>query len=1188
MHPLTRKIASLQRRLLWRRRAAAACAIVAAAIAAALVLGTADFVLRLADPGLRIMMTLVFAGAIACAAYRWWYVPSRTSLASLAVARRVERRFPQLRDSLASAVEFLAQPEDDQTSGSAQLRRLVVNEAQNAVEGLPVEDVIDDRPLRRAVWCLAGALLVLAMFAAWDANSVATAFVRLVAPIGSAEWPRKHYLAFRDVPTRLAAGQTFEVELVDKAGPLPDDVRIEYRTADSSGTETTSEPLIRAGDMMIARRENVRQPFAFRAVGGDDRAMRWNQVEVVQPPRLETLSIVVHPPEYTGLPPAKDERHLDVLAGSAIEVRGEAGQPLSAARVVLENGERITADIDLAKNRQRPGFFHVRPGQWTATESGSYSIELAGEDSLAAVVSTGTLRVRPDAPPSIAWQRPTSDLYITATAVVPIELLCKDDLGIQRIKLVYERSDPSKAADASNAVKPGIELFRGPDKPVVDVGNIEGGEGETRTANYAWDISPLQLPVGASVIVHAEASDYRPGLGRTAVPRRLMVISADELEARLADHQAQIVKQLERALLLQQSTREDIRRLEIQINEATLLENGDRNTLQAAELNQRRINQSLVDPSESAAALARSLIEQIEINRLTGTDLRESMARLLRELERLSDGPLSIAERDLLAAHKSAEAIKPHSASQAFVQLLSSAGRAQEDVATTLERLIGELSSQNDYRELARDLAELRKDQLAHAETARAEIDTEMLPLQLSELTSSQRANLSKAAAEQNAIARRYEKIERTMDLLASELSESDAEATAVADAVELARQLAIGADMQESARELGENRVGRALAREAQIADELRQVIEALRSRGDAGPERLAENLREAEQRLGALRQQAATLRKQISEAEEPIQAASASQLDELVKEQTSLQRDIEQLAPQLDQLQAPDAAQSTRSAASRLDQRAPSANQSSLQRPRPATSANVRAAEQDLQRAAEQLANRRQQAEDDLALEFIRRFQAELADMVKRQQQVIDRTVEIDRQRRINEPVADIAKQDIAKLAGQERELAGMAREHSELLFGLAAVRISLQDVERRLAVAAELLEANDTGTRAQQAERHALARLEAMFETFAQAASEAAPNNRQGQDPQSAPPGQQQQRRPTFELLEVKMLRMLQADLNEHTRQFKDRVSSLSDTERAAARDVLSREAQELQGEQARLGGLVQEMLSRDNKE
>ncbi|HEX2476324.1 MAG TPA: hypothetical protein VHK01_16350, partial [Lacipirellulaceae bacterium] len=740
----------------------------------------------------------------------------------------------------------------------------------------------------------------------------------------------------------------------------------------------------------------------------------------------------------------------------------------------------------------------------------------------------------------------------------------------------------------AESVKAKIELFRGPQKLVANTSNIGGGAGESRTAEFSWDIAPLQLPAGTNVILHAEAVDYRPGIGRTAAPRRLMVISTDELEARLADHQAQIVRQLERALALQRSTREDVRRVEIQLNDAASLGSGDRNTLQTAELNQRRVKQSLVDPSEGAKALARSLMEQIEINRLASADLRASMDGLLQELERLSAGPLSVGERELLAAYKSTEVVATASHSQTLLRLLSSAGAAQDDVTASLERLIAELSSQTDYRQLARDLAELRNDQLAHAEQARAEIGVETRPLQLSELTSAQRARLNNTAAGQNAIARRFEKIERAMESLASQSNKGEEETAEVAEAVKLARSLAIGSDMQESVRDLGENRVGQALAREAQIADELQQVIDALRNQREAGPEGLVESLREAEQRLAALREQTAALRERLSGAEAQSQAVTAPQRDELINEQASIQRKIGQLAPQLEQLKAPDAAQSTRSAANRLGERAANSNRSPSQPRRPAASAAARAAEQDLQQAARQLANRRQQAEDDLALEFIRRFQAELAEMVKRQQQVIERTVEVDRQRPPNQRPDNTATQRIAELAAQERELAEMAREHSELLFGLAAVRISLEDAERRLAAAAELLEGSHTGPDAQQAERHALARLEGMFEAFAQAASEAAPNNGQQPNSQPAQPGQQQQRRPTFELLEVKMLRMLQADVNERTRQYKDHVATLSETQREAAHDRLAGEAQELQAEQARLGELVQEMLRRDNEE
>src|SRR3954454_11958691 len=72
MHPLSQKIALLQRQLIWCRRAVAACWVSAVAIAAALVLGLIDYLVRSSDPGLRIMATAAFMAVVAWAAYRWW------------------------------------------------------------------------------------------------------------------------------------------------------------------------------------------------------------------------------------------------------------------------------------------------------------------------------------------------------------------------------------------------------------------------------------------------------------------------------------------------------------------------------------------------------------------------------------------------------------------------------------------------------------------------------------------------------------------------------------------------------------------------------------------------------------------------------------------------------------------------------------------------------------------------------------------------------------------------------------------------------------------------------------------------------------------------------------------------------------------------------------------------------------
>lgn len=1204
MHPIAKKIATLQRQLALRQYATAACWTAATLLAAAIALGFADYWVRFRDPGLRVMATATLVAVAIWCLYRWWYKPGRHQLAPLAVARKVESHFPQLNDSLASALEFLHQSEHDQTAGSAQLRRLVVAEAETTVAGLPLQEVINRRPLRGALIGLTTACIALVACLAWDAGAVGTALARLVNPLGATQWPRQHHLEFRNPPTRLAAGQTFEAELTDSAGALPEEVRIDYRIATGSQRETASEPMAMVGDVMIARRENVRQSFAFRATGGDDDLMKWHWVEVVEPPRLKTLAITVYPPTYTGLPPTVAERHLDVLAGTGIELRGTATEPLRAARVLQDSVPPIDATIS-AGDDGKSNVFHIAPEKWIATKTGPYSLELSDGDGLAGVVGQWNLRVEPDSPPSVSWQSPSEDLYVTPNAIVPIALVVKDNLAIQRVDLTYERSDWSEAERERLAAAAKIELYRGAEKPIPPPASSTEAtkRGESRILEYAWNLEPLNLPVGAEISIIGEAADYRPGVGHTVAPRRISIVTPDELDARLAERQAQIARQLERVLTVERTTREDVRRLEIQQQQAGSLVRGDRNTLQSAELNQRRAGRILIDPVEGVPALIESLLNDLEMNRVTRPDLRAAIDRVTSELDRMATGPLNVADRELTTSRKTiAETTQPtgdaandqlplnEDQAAALTQSLAATGVAQDDVIATLERLVSELSGKADYRRFARLIAELREDQLAHEQASRREIGVETIPLSLNDLTRAQRASLNKAAAGQNAIAARFQKIEQSMDSLAQEMTQAATDgADILAGAVELARSLAIAAKMEETSRDFAENRVGGALDREMQIAADLEQVLNILRGTTEQRPEQLVDKLMEAEERLDQLRQQLAELRQQIADAEnQPANAAKPEEIQTLHEKQQELRSEINQLAKQLEKLQAADASQSTQSAASRLDNKPPNDKPPSQDPQQPSSSNQVQKAEQDLEQAAQQLAERRQQAEDDLALEIVRRFQTQLTEMVERQKKVIAETVVLDGSREPDKPLPEVGIERASKLAGEERELAEMAKEHSELLFGLGSVRVSLEEAERRLTATAELLDQRDTGPRTQQAERLALARLEGMMEAFAQTATEAQPNEQPPPNPGAGPAGDQPQRRPTFELLEVKMLRMLQVDLQNRTREYQQRLAELDTPLDQNVRAELEQEAQQLAAEQGRLAELVENMLTRDNKQ
>ena len=129
-----------------------AAAVVAILVTAVLTAALADYAIRIRDPGVRLMLSLAVLTALA-AGIRYFLVPAlRRRWSDVEIARRLERRFPHLRDRLSSSVDFLNQPERDPTAGSAQLRRAVIAETVDEIERLTLADVIDtQRPRRMAM-----------------------------------------------------------------------------------------------------------------------------------------------------------------------------------------------------------------------------------------------------------------------------------------------------------------------------------------------------------------------------------------------------------------------------------------------------------------------------------------------------------------------------------------------------------------------------------------------------------------------------------------------------------------------------------------------------------------------------------------------------------------------------------------------------------------------------------------------------------------------------------------------------------------------------------------------------------------------------------------------------------------------------------------------------------------------------
>ena len=416
-------------------------------------------------------------------------------------------------DRLLSAVEFIAQDEADPTAGSPGLRRTVIAQTTAQTADIDFNQAVNPRPVVRAallsvIICAAAVGLVLL-----DPGASQTAIARLLNPLGNAAWPQKNHLAIRNPVDRVGRGQAFEVEAVDSAdAPLPAEVFIHFRFAGPDRALPEETALMhQVGNTAVARRENITRPFSYRVEGGDDRSMPWLPVEVLQQPAIESLSIRLIPPPYTGWPPEKAENNIRALAGTRLEIEAKATKPLQSAALCLEDGRefpgRLSAD----------GFDIAFSDPALAVEkSGSYWFRLTDREGLqGGQDDRWEIMALADSPPSVTIEQPPANMYVTPQADVPLRIAAKDDLAVRDVTLAFYFTGATAGLPSSASQEMTLPLYTGPQQTAPQTLGSQAQRtpaGQRQVVEYLWHLEPLRL--------HRHASRFRGRCLRLFAPVR--------------------------------------------------------------------------------------------------------------------------------------------------------------------------------------------------------------------------------------------------------------------------------------------------------------------------------------------------------------------------------------------------------------------------------------------------------------------------------------------------------------------------------------------------------------------------------------------------------------------------------------------------------------------------------------------
>lgn len=1168
-HELQQRVAKLRQQRNRGQVIGLACVFVASLVGLLLLAGLLDYGLRIADRGSRVLLSLALVAGVLALLWQLRRQWRRRRWTDFTAAQRVQQAFPQLGDRLASALEFLRQDEDDPAAGSPRMRRAVVADTTSAIETLTLEQVVVSNTRNRAIFAaVAAGLLTLGVGLAAP-QAVQTALTRVAMPWSNVEWPRRNDLAFVDPPTLLARGDDFEAALLDNAEQLPSEVQVEYRYTAGGKSRHEQTWMQRVGDRAIARRENVQRPFEYRATGGDHHTMAWSQVDVVDPPGVEQLELVAHPPTYSGLPAGKLESPQRILSGTKIEVAGLATTPLQSATLIAVNaarGEDLSLPAQLDGNstqRLRVDAAELLLSTEATQAKVAIRLDLVANSGLKNSIPLGEFAMVADRPPKFTWVHPAEDLNLLPTAVLPLEATASDDLAIHHVDLTIDTAGGTgEPGEASH--QQAITLYRAGENPPQRE-ELPGDDQslDIRTMQGELQLETLNLPAGSVLEIRPLTFDYMPQQAVESQVRRITLITPDELDALLAEAQSEILRLLEQALADQRASQRQSTQLANDTGQGKPVVRNHLDALVSARLAQQNTQLILTADSDSVLTRVQAVLDQLAMNRLDRTTLTNGVERIREQINRLATSPLPAAEQQLTDLRKQLDSrLGTTTTADQATQAASSFGLldgSQQEVIRTLEQLIDQAGDWSDADRFVRELARLEQEQREHREATLAAARQQLTARANRAGEGVDPAELARLEAAQGELSRRFEKLASAMARNANQSSTPNAEADELqqrlADALAEAQASNLAGLMEQGRQQIGAEQLGRATESQAAAADKLRELVEMLRNRPPSDPAELASKLRELQQQLNSL-------------AEAAESASSPNQRE-------ALSQQLDRLSRELSRMTAAAAGEKTAQAGQSA---APQPGESPAE-----AEQKMQQAQDQIAQAQQDLAQRIAELEQEQEQTLLDRLAVVLDELIPRQQRILEQTLQLEYQRETQtapEPNAIRADQLATNEVNLSQELLAAISDLTRRAVFQLALRSAAEDLQQ----AAQALQQDNTGRVTQSLELGALARMRHVLEVL-----RAPPPQPDEQESQQADNnggeggGQQPQQPPLIELAEVKMLRWLQADLNSRTRLYE---ADLADN--AAQADAKRQASQRLSAEQQSLTELVREMLKRNNRD
>ena len=400
---------------------------------------------------IRIPLTILNLG------FFYWYLPKQHKRKTVIkkniidIAKEVEQKATEMKTGgfysiLVSATEFMNK---NINAGSKELRQRVVKEAHRAKYDPEKITLYNKLLITRSRKILLGCAIIYIVWGAFGYNSMMKFYGRAIGL--NLRYVSRTRIVAIDCPPSIARFEDLTVRLTAK-GILPSKGTMTVRYEGESPFTIPVTPESKESTFYNATIEKPAKNFSFYINLGDDKSPKYN-VKVIHPPFIQSGSVTINSPKYTGLPSQTiDLGSFQLLRASTFNIKITPNKKVKSC-VFVANSRSVTMTY---KNNA------YTLSNVSAKEPRTFSIQLIDEYGIENTDRLSySVNVVPDRVPVVIFKKPEHDAFFAPQSVLRWSFQATDDLGMNTATLKYSINHKKLIGDQGEVIQEATEIRSG-------------------------------------------------------------------------------------------------------------------------------------------------------------------------------------------------------------------------------------------------------------------------------------------------------------------------------------------------------------------------------------------------------------------------------------------------------------------------------------------------------------------------------------------------------------------------------------------------------------------------------------------------------------------------------------------------------------------------------------------------------